>query len=258
MIDSRIPIVHRFPELDKMTILLSSDMHVGSAQFDERRWNEFEKMLRQNNVFVIFAGDQMEMATPRSKSSIFETSMHPREVKLWWREHMKPYADKVLCVIDGNHEYNRASREADAYPLYDICLACNIEERYRSEAAFVDINIGKWRKEGHHGEPVQYVFRVNHKAQNLVNFGTADAFDGIDVFVSGHTHKPMDKPLAKLVYDRHSRCVSERSVENFVCGCFLTYGGYGERGGMRPTSQKSWAIHLNGKYREIRTEGFYL
>lgn len=258
MIDSRIPIVHKFPELDSMTILLSSDMHVGSAQFDERRWNEFEKLLNQPNVYVIFAGDQMEMATPRSKSSIFETSMHPRQARRWWVEHMKPYAQKVLCCIDGNHEYNRASREADAYPLYDICLSLGIETCYRSEGAFVEIDLGKWTKKGRHGEPVPYVFRVNHKAQNLVNFGTADAFEGIDIFVCGHTHKPMDKPLGKMAYDAQHKTVRERSVENFVCGSFLTYGGYGERGGMRPASQKQWAIRLNGKRKEIRTEGFYL
>ena len=91
-----------------------------------------------------------------------------------------------------------------------------------------------------------------------MNYGTADGFDGIDVFVSGHTHKPMDKPLAKLCYDRYNRTITERSVENFVCGSYLQYGGYGERGGMRPTSQKNWAIILDGNKKNIRTEGFYL
>ena len=257
MIDSRIPIVLQFPELQSMKILLSSDMHVGSAQFNERKWNELEKMLR-DDYYIIFAGDQMEMATPRSKSSVFETSLHPREAKRWWMDRLKPYKEKVLCIIDGNHEYNRASREADAYPLYDIALALGIEERYRSEAAFLDLGVGRWQRKGHHNEPVQYVFRVNHKAQNLVNYGTADGFEGIDLFVSGHTHKPQDRPLGKLVYDRNHRNVYERTVENIVCGSFLMYGGYGERGGMRPTSQKLYYVELDGTYRNIRTVGFQL
>lgn len=258
MIDSRIPIVLNFPQLESMNVLLSSDMHVGSAQFDERKWNEFEKLINEPRNYVIFAGDQMEYATARSKSNIYETTMHPREVKRWWIDRMKPYKDKVLCIIDGNHEYNRASRDADAYPLYDIAYSLEIEDRYRSEAAFVDVNVGKWTAKGHHGEPVQYVFRVNHKAQNLVNYGTADGIEGIDVFVSGHTHKPSDKPLGKLVYNRNNRSIYERTVENIVCGSFLMYGGYGERGGMRPTSQKLYYVELCGQYRNIRTVGFHL
>ena len=257
MLTPRMPIIHNFPQLKEMRILLSSDMHRENANFDERRWNEFERLLQDPNTFCIFAGDQFEMALSRSKSSPYESRMFPAEAKHWWIEHMRPYASKVLCLIDGNHDY-RVTRETSFYPLYDVALALGIETNYRSEAAFVDIGVGSWGGSGHHAEPVRYVFRVNHKAQNLVNYGTADGFDGIDVFVSGHTHKPMDKPLAKLCYDRYNRTVTERSVENFVCGSFLTYGGYGERGGMRPTSQKNWAIILDGNKKNIRTEGFYL
>lgn len=258
MLDSRMPIIHKYPELSQARILFSSDMHVGAKCFDERRWNNFEKEIMKPDTFVIFAGDQMEYATPRSKSSVYETNMHQSEAKRWWIDHMKPYANKVVCIVDGNHEWNRASREADAYPLYDIAYALGIETCYRSEGAFVDFSLGKWTAGGRHGEPVSYVIRVQHKAKNLVQFGTADAFDGIDIFVAGHWHMPQDKPLAKLVYDQSHKTVSHKDVENFVCGSFLTYGGYAERDGMRPTSHKNWSVILSGQKRIIKTEGFYV
>lgn len=258
MIDSRIPIIHKHPELSQARILFSSDMHVGSRLFEEKRWNEFEKEIMKPDTFVIFAGDQMEYATPRSKSSVYETNIHPREAKRWWIDHMKPYKDKVICIVDGNHEWNRASREADAYPLYDIALALGIETCYRSEAAFVDFSLGRWSVKGHHGESVSYIFRVQHKAKNLVNFGTADYFDGIDIFVAGHSHMPLDKPLPKLVYDAIHKSVRTKDVENFVCGSFLGYGGYAERDAMRPASKKNWAVILNGSTKKIKTEGFYV
>lgn len=258
MIDSRIPILHSFPDKKMIKIYLSSDMHVGSESFNERKWNAFEKLLQEDDAFVIFAGDQMEYATPKSKSSVYEQTMHPREQKRWWRDRLKPYAERVLCIVDGNHEFNRASREADAYPLYDIAYELGIEERYRSEGAFVDIGVGRVSRGGCIGKPWRYVFRVNHKAQNLVNYGTADGFEGIDLFVSGHTHKPMDKPLGKLVYNLNKKYVTEKTVENIVCGHFLKYGGYGERGGMRPTSQKLYMIELDGTEKNIRTIGFHI
>lgn len=257
MKNSRCPIVIDLPEnIDSAQILLASDMHNGSACFDGRAWNEFEKLIQQENNYVIFCGDQMEYATRSSKSDVYE-STRPAEQKRWWIERMRNYTDKILCIIDGNHEYNRASKDADDFPLYDIALTLGIEDRYRSEAAFVDIGIGA--KTGHrHGNQIRYVGRIQHKAQNLCNFSTADAFDGIDFFVSGHTHKPMDKPLKKLIYNPHNHCVIERNVENIVCSSFMSYGGYGERAGMRPTSDKKHSLIIDGTRKNIETRGFYV
>ena len=251
MKSSRVPILINLPETESsVEILLAADIHTGSAEFDEKRWELFEELLKRPNTYVIFAGDQMEYATRQSKSDVYTQTMPPSYQKKWWISHLRKYKEKCLCMVDGNHEYNRASKDADDFPLYDI------EDRYRSEAAFVDVGVG----DGGHGKgkQVHYVIRVQHQAKNNVNHGTADGIEGIDVFVSGHTHKPMDKPLGKLVYDAKNKTVSQKDVENIVCGHFLNFGGYGERGGYRPTSQKLYSIILSGKKKAIETRGFHL
>lgn len=257
MKSSKIPILVNLPEdACSVEILLASDIHAGSAEFDEKKWSQFEELLKQPDVYVVFAGDQCEYATRQSKSDVYTQAISPHQQKRWWIEHLRPYSSKVICIVDGNHEYNRASRDADSFPLYDIALALGIEDRYRSEAAFVDIGVGSG---GHgKGKQVHYVIRVCHQAKNNVNHGTADGFEGIDVFVSGHTHKPMDKPLGKLVYDTKNKSVTHKDVENIVCGHFLRYGGYGERAGYRPTSQKIYSLILSGKKKNIETRGFHL
>ena len=257
MKSSRVPILIKLPEPDNsVEILLAADIHTGSAEFDEKRWELFEELLKKPNVYVIFAGDQMEYATRQSKSDVYTQTMPPSVQKRWWIDHLRHYRDKVLCIVDGNHEFNRAGKDADDFPLYDIALALGIEDRYRSEAAFVDVGVG----DGGHGKgkQVHYVIRVQHQAKNNVNHGTADGIEGIDVFVSGHTHKPMDKPLGKLVYDSKNKAVSQRDVENIVCGHFLRFGGYGERGGHRPTATKLFSLILSGKKKSIETRGFHL
>ena len=257
MKSSRMPILFNLPEsLETAEIYLASDIHNGSAEFDEKRWELFEELLKKPNAYVIFAGDQMEYATRSSKSDVYTQKMPPSQQKIWWIEHLYKYRDKIICLTDGNHEYNRGTKDADCYPIYDIATAIGIPERYRSEAAFVDIGIGNG---GHgKGKQVHYVFRVQHQAKNNVNFGTADGIEGIDVFVSGHTHKPMDKPLGKLVYDSKNKSVSQKDVENIVCGHFLRFGGYGERGGYRPTATKLYSVILSGKKKSIETRGFHL
>ena len=242
--------------LENIHLYIASDMHKGSAEFSDRKWREFEKLLEPKNAFVMFVGDQHEFATRSSKSDVYTQRIAPHEQKEWWARHMMEYKEKIVSIIDGNHEFNRASRDADMFPLYDIALALGIEDRYRSEACFVDIGVGQ-RRPGEEKQ-VRYVGYSVHKAQNLTNFGTADAIDGIDFFVSGHTHKPMDKPLGKLVYDAKRKLVAEKSVENIVSGSFLDYGGYGARGGYRPTSQKLYKLVLSGKEKKIETVGFYV
>ena len=257
MKSSRVPILVKLPEtLESVEILLAADIHTGSAEFDEKKWGQFEELLKLPDKYVIFAGDQCEYATRSSKSDVYTQALSPSQQKRWWIEHLKHYKDKILCIVDGNHEFNRASKDADDFPLYDIALALGIEDRYRSEAAFVDVGVG----DGGHGKgkQVHYVIRVQHQAKNNVNHGTADGIEGIDAFVSGHTHKPMDKPLGKIVYDSKNKSVSQKDVENIVCGHFLRFGGYGERGGYRPTSQKLFSLILSGKKKDIKTLGFHL
>jgi predicted phosphodiesterase len=259
MKSSRVPILINLPkELEQVEIFIAADIHTGSAEFDEKRWWKFEELLRQPGKYVLFAGDQCEYATRSSKSDVYTQALSPSQQKRWWIEHLKPLVKegKVICFVDGNHEYNRASKDADDFPLYDIALALGIEDRYRSEGAFVDIGVGHI---GTAGKQARYVFRVQHQAKNNVNFGTAHGFEGIDVFVSGHTHKPMDKPLAKLIYDTKNKAVVHKDVENIVSGHFLRFGGYGERNGYTPTSTKLYSVILYGKKDKcIETRGFHL
>lgn len=252
----RIPILVKLPEtMPSAEILLAADIHTGSAEFDQAKWAKFEELLKRPDTFVIFAGDQCEYATRSSKSDVYTQALSPSQQKRWWIEHLKQYKEKILCIVDGNHEYNRASKDADSFPLYDIALALGIEDRYRSEGAFVDIGIGSINGGA---RQVHYVLRVQHQAKNNVNHGTADGFEGIDIFISGHTHKPMDKPLGKMVYNPSKKSVSHKDVENVVCGHFLRFGGYGERAGYRPTSQKLYSVVLSGKQKLIETRGFHL
>ena len=252
----RVPILVNLPKwLKTAEILIAADIHNGSAEFDEKRWERFEELLQRPDTFVIFAGDQMEYATRSSKSDVYTQTMPPSMQKQWWVEHLRPYKHKVICMVDGNHEYNRASKDADDFPIYDIACRLGIEDRYRSEAAFVDIGVGA--TQGGRRQ-IHYVGRVQHQARNNVNFGSADGFEGIDFFVSGHTHKPMDLPRPKLVYDTKNKTVMQKDVENIVSGHFLRYGGYGERAGMRPSSTKLYSVILSGEKKVIETRGFHL
>ena len=250
------PIIFNTPaDLDEVVIYFANDIHVGSAQFSPKKWDAFERLLEPRNAFACFVGDLMENATRQSKSDSY-SAMRPHEEKQWWINRLRPISEKVVCIVDGNHE-NRTTKDVDSFPLYDIALAVGIEDRYRPEAAFVDIGVGRHRLND--GRQWRYVLYATHKAQNLANYGTVDALDGIDAFVSGHTHKPADRPTGgKLVYDSKRKSVTHKDVENIVSGSFLQYGGYSARNGWRPTSQKLYKLILSGKCKDIQSVGFHV
>lgn len=95
MKSSRVPILVKLPEAESsVEILLAADIHTGSAEFDEKRWELFEELLKKPNTYVIFAGDQLEYATRQSKSDVYTQTMPPSYQKKWWIGHLRPYKEK--------------------------------------------------------------------------------------------------------------------------------------------------------------------
>lgn len=255
MYSMRKPIIFNTPyEFDEIVVYFANDIHVGSGEFSSRKWDAFEKLLEPKNAYVMFVGDQLENALRNAKSDSYR-GMRPHEEKEWWIKHLRPIAPKTICLIDGNHE-QRTSKDTDMFPLYDIALAVGIEDRYRSEAAFVDIGVGKRCPSSN--RQYRYVGYAVHKAQNNLKYGTVDGVWNVDFCVSAHKHAPADLPHGYLVYDGKNKSISERTVENIVSGSFLEYGGYGARAGYRPASQKLYKMVLDGKSKKITTVGFHL
>ena len=256
MLNYTIPILFdTCRQFNYIEILLSSDLHVGSAEFNAKKFKRFEDLLKPDNRFLICAGDMIENATRESKSDSYSQTMRPHMQKEFWIEHLQQYKEKIISIIDGNHEYNRSSKSVDMFPLYDIALALDIKERYRSECAFVDIGVGT--RADVSSKQVHYVIYVAHKAKRLKEYSQSDTVDGIDAMIYGHDHQPSDRPTKKLVYDAHNKTIREKNVENLNCGSFLNYGGYAIRNAYRPASDKLYILRLYGGEKGIQTIGYY-
>jgi hypothetical protein len=253
-----VPIIFDTPrEFEYIELYLLHDIHKGSAQHDERKWNEVKReILAQPNRYALFVGDAMENATPGSKSDMFTQTIPPHEQKEWFTEQLIDLAGRTIGVTDGNHEKNRSTKMAGLYPLYDCCVMAGIKERYRPHFLVCDIGVGTSAKDPK--KQIRYVGCCIHKAKDLKAYSTADALDGIDFFVYGHDHDPKDHPRAKLVYDAKNKKLTTKSVEVINSGAFLTYGGYAADSAYRPVSDKLFKIVPHGGRKNIKTVGFYV
>lgn len=251
------------PEFEEIEIYPIHDVHYGNAQFDMARWKKLkEEILAQPNRYCVFVGDMMEMAVPNSKSDMFYQTAPPEAQKEWIAYEMGELKDRIVAVVSGNHEHNRATKVCGLYPLYDACCWARIQDRYRENFAVVDIGVGTRRgSSGGQKRQYHYVGYVTHKAKELKNWSTADTLEGFDFLLYGHDHDPKEHARAHLVYDAKNKNVITKTVETVNCGSFLTYGGYAARAAYRPPADKLYKIALcpqNHTEKRVKTVGFYL
>lgn len=254
------PILFNCPLNDEtVEIYPIHDLHYGNECFNERRLNALVDMiLSASNRYVIFVGDLLENAIPRSKSDMFSQTCSPQQQKEFVTDMFVRLRERTIAITDGNHETNRTLKAAGLYVLYDCASLAGIPERYRTAYAVVDIGVGD-NANGMPGRQMHYIGFATHKAKQLKHFASADALEGFDFFLTGHDHEANDHPRGKLVYDARNHAVQFKSVETINCGSFLSYGGYGAQSGYRPKSEKMYKLVLHGgRRRQIETVGFYL
>lgn len=247
-------------EFDEIEIYPIHDLHYGNRQFDLDKWKKLKaEILAEPNRYCVMVGDMMEMAVPNSKSDMFYQTVPPEAQKEWIAYEMGELADRIIAVVSGNHEHNRATKICGLYPLYDACCWARIQDRYRENFAVVDIAVGK--RETSSNRQYHYAGFLTHKAKELKGWSTADTLEGFDFLCYGHDHDPKEHSRGHLVYYPQSKKLRVKTVETINAGSFLTYGDYAARAAYRPPSDKMYKIILcpcNHTEKRIKTVGFYL
>ena len=254
------PIMFNSPlEFDEIEIYPIHDLHYGNRQFNQGKWNRLKaEILAQPNRYCLIVGDMLEMAIPNSKSDMFYQTVPPEAQKEWIASEMGELRGRIIAVVSGNHEHNRATKICGLYPLYDACCWARIQDRYRENFAVVDIAVGKRR--GTQLRQYHYAGFLTHKAKELKGWSTADTLEGFDFMVYGHDHDPKEHARAHLVYDPQNKTVKTKSIETVNAGSFLEYGDYAARAAYRPPSEKMYKIILcprNNTEKRMVTVGFY-
>lgn len=226
----------------------------------EREWSQFcIDILEDPHAYVILGGDLVNNATKNSVSSIYEETMRPREQKKVMVEMLTPLRDRILCAVTGNHE-RRSMRDVDSDITYDIMTKLDLEHLYRTNVAFVKLQLGKNGHKTTSKYRPTYVLCVTHGAGNGMltggNVNRIERFgyvlDGIDILITGHTHKPWVTQPAKIVFDPHNNKVSTKPFKVVSASSWLNYGGYAAQKMLNPTAHDNQIILLSGREKEVK------
>ena len=242
MLDDFVLLNHKFSDSPFINIYPLGDVHIGSKECNVELFKEWVEMVKNDPFgYVVIIGDIMNMGLKNSKTNVYEEVLNPAQQKEMCYELLKPIKDKILAGCSGNHE-NRAKKEVGMNPLYDVFCRMCIEDRYRENACFLKLDVGKFR-----GKANTYGVVLTHGSSKNKDEKWTYSVDGCDCFISGHTHDATHKPLGKVVMDLRHNKVKTASYHHIVVTPFQSYGGYAVRGKYMPN-------HL-GQFQRIQLDG---
>lgn len=248
-------IVRKLPKEDAI-IYPIADLHVGDPGCDERAWDFFVNgVANTKNAYVVLAGDLMNNATKSSVSNVYAETMRPAEQKRWLAEWLEPIRDRILCAVPGNHE-RRSLRDVDDDPLYDVMCKLDLEDIYRPNMAFLELELG----EAHS----QYRIGVTHGSGNgskvgsgiNKNEGFAHVIEGLDALITAHTHKGAVTKPQKLVFNTQTKRIDTRDFVVMTATAWNGYSDYALQKQLTPASNsiQKMRLSVNSGHREKRIE----
>ena len=224
MIDDFTPIIHH---LDGRTIRLwaVADVHLGARECDQRGFEKFlDKIASDDDSYMIIDGDLLNNATRSSVSNIFEETMPPSAQIDVATELLNPVADKILCVVGGNHEA-RSRKDTDLDPLYAVCSMVRrsdgscLQDIYRQNMAFIRIVLGDSSPKDNYAIMVTHGKGINKRKQFQA------IVEGVDACIFAHTHTPDVLRPARIRFTSSNR-VKTHNIVSLTCSSFLEPGGY--------------------------------
>ena len=240
---------------EPITIVPLGDAHYGAREFNEARWNETIRRIKDDPFcYSVIVGDLIDNGLKNSVTNVYEQTAMPGEQKRWLLNALEPIKDKILAGVGGNHE-SRTKKDADTDPMYDVFCKLGIEDKYRSRIAFLNVRFipddGSKRSERGTAR-TSFAIAVTHGAGGGMYVGSGANktamfgahIDGIDILITGHTHKPMAFPVSKLVFDSFNSMVRQAQFTVVTASSFLDYGGYPVERLLTPTGKTLTEIRL--------------
>lgn len=251
----KIDLSETFKEIEIMPV---ADYHWADPHSDHAKiLDDLTYIKNHDNCFCVLNGDLMDCAIASSIGDTYGASLSPMDELKACMELFAPIADKILCVVPGNHEARHYRTNGIDLTML-MCKQLGIEDRYSPTTALVFLRFGQLSGK-QHNRKVVYTIYVSHgngggrkeggKIQRLVDLSTlVDA----DIYLCGHTHLPA------MLKDGFARPNLGNSSVNYGTRLYvntsakLNWGGYGETGGFKPPCTDTPIIHLNGRKKEMR------
>lgn len=242
-------------DMEYLTLYPISDVHWGAKECMEKQFQAYLKQISEDpSAAVLIAGDLINNGIKSSVTNVYEEKYTPHQQKKDMIELLDIVKDKIVAGVRGNHEY-RQVKETSTDVMDDIFSKLRLEGCYAEDAGFVKILVGQKTK---NSKPAAYMIYLAHGSGGGALLGSGlsrqDSFqmtiEGVDISITGHTHKPTKTPSARLIFDSRNNKIVRSNTLVFVGTSWLDYAGYPERAQMKPTAFYPDTIRLDGRKKD--------
>ena len=130
-------------EIDKLTIIPISDVHIGDKTADLKAFKEtLDRIQKEPNTYTILNGDLCNVALKNSKSDVYSDELTPMQQVLQVIKFLEPIKDKILVMSNGNHE-DRITKDTNIDVLYLVAKQLQIEQVYSPSWWYLYLSFGK-------------------------------------------------------------------------------------------------------------------
>lgn len=243
-------------ELQSAYIVPFSDLHLGDPHFDRQKFLGYRDWVQSKpNAFVTLNGDIMNTAIKSSVSDIYSETMNPRDCLKAAVSLFEPIKDKILCVVNGNHE-RRIYKEA-GFDISEL-LAQQLGVYYAGDEAYLKIKVGKATGTKGNGKPIVYTMYQTHgwgggktagaKVNNLSYMANIVL---ADIYIASHTHFMTTHTGEIGIPDIRTNKIVPTKLTFASSGAFLKRGGYAVTHGFTHAKLGSPRIRLDGTKKDV-------
>lgn len=215
------------------------DIHWGLCN-KELFEDTFKYLMSIPNMYVGIGGDAGNGATRVSKSDPNEEwSVGDKQI-YELAEIMKPYADRILYIIDGNHSAGRLKHTVYFTPELMLATLIGRPEIYMSEFCFLYFNVGK-------NCFIHFTQHLAPKREGVWDWINAD------VTWREHHHQRYIKEKVVIEHNKFEKIPRPKICYEVWCGTFQVYPSYAKYHGYRVGVPGCYIaeMHKNSKKKDL-------
>jgi len=239
---------------DHCCIYTLADLHIGSRETDEKAIRSYIKHIENDeNGYVVLNGDLCDCGIEGSLTGAYDQKMNTDEQIAYVCDLLKPIADKIMVITQGNHERRIEKKTSIDISSY-IAVKLGIEDRYLKNGGNLKIRLGDDEKRG---REVCYDILVEHGSGGGSTSGSklnrAEKMElqaVCDIYLMSHVHCATTSTRSIFIQSM-TGAPTKKNMYFVTTNAWQRYGGYGHAAQFSPGSIEQSVIKLSGRQKRI-------
>ena len=248
-----LKIVFDLSQFEEVEIVPIADCHIGSPLADIQSLHDTISYIMQEPDdpgrarICLLNGDLTESVTRKSVGNVFDMTMTPQLQVATMIEMLKPLSvpsekypqGKILSYCGGNHDVDRY-KDTGITSAESIACGLELEDRYSYDGCYSFIILKRIQAPKEKNVVTCYNTHLTGSGQTTGAKANrvAKISNGLiaDLFVGSHYHSPMTFKEDIIIPFGANHTLIQKTMTYVITNCFVRYGDYAQRAGMKPAS----------------------